>query len=250
MASSADLSLAAALAAKALDAARRRALTPGPPGPQGFRGLQGLPGPIGTPGTDGRQGVDGKKGDIGPQGEPGPAGPQGQPGKAGPAGPQGATGQQGQKGQSGLPGTAGIAGQTGSRGPIGPPGPKGDTPDHEWSGSKLRFEKPDGAWGDYVDLRGPKGARGDAGRSGGGGGGAAAGFDFDTLAPATSNAPDEIIVRQNGAWVRATLAQLTDWIGDAGPTVLAIEDTPLVAAIMTEDLNPIVTEDGRELQPE
>jgi hypothetical protein len=40
-------------------------------------------------------------------------------------------------------------------GPEGPPGPKGDKPDHKWDGTKLRFEKPDGEWGEEVDLRGP-----------------------------------------------------------------------------------------------
>lgn len=59
-------------------------------------------------------------------------------------------------------------------------GPKGDKPDHEWSGTALRFEKPDGSWGESVDLRGPKGARGDRGPSGGGGG---AGVDRPPISP-------------------------------------------------------------------
>ncbi len=36
----------------------------------------------------------------------------------------------------------------------GSPGPQGDTPDHEWTGTELRFENPDGTWGTYVDLQG------------------------------------------------------------------------------------------------
>lgn len=34
---------------------------------------------------------------------------------------------------------------------------KGDIPDHYWSGTSLRFQKPDGSWGDFVDLKGEKG---------------------------------------------------------------------------------------------
>lgn len=58
----------------------------------------------------------------------------------------------------------------GADGKKGEKGEKGDAPDHEWQGTKLRFEKPSGGWGEYVELRGPKGARGTNGASGGGGG--------------------------------------------------------------------------------
>lgn len=30
-------------------------------------------------------------------------------------------------------------------------------PDHEWNGSRIRFKKPDGSWGEYKDLRGMPG---------------------------------------------------------------------------------------------
>lgn len=40
---------------------------------------------------------------------------------------------------------------------VGPAGAKGDTPSHEWSGTELRLENPDGSMGDYVDLKGEKG---------------------------------------------------------------------------------------------
>lgn len=36
-------------------------------------------------------------------------------------------------------------------------GGKGDTPKHEWTGTQLRFQKPNGQWGEYVDLEGPDG---------------------------------------------------------------------------------------------
>lgn len=54
-----------------------------------------------------------------------------------------------------------------AKGDKGDKGPKGDTPDHEWQGTKLRFEKPGGEWGELVDLRGEKGGRGSRGAGGG-----------------------------------------------------------------------------------
>ena len=44
----------------------------------------------------------------------------------------------------------------------GEQGPKGDTgpmPQHDWSGTALRFENPDGSWGNRVDLKGEPGNR-------------------------------------------------------------------------------------------
>ena len=43
------------------------------------------------------------------------------------------------------------------KGPQGEPGPKGDKPAHQWSGTSLRFENPDGSWGAYVNLKGQDG---------------------------------------------------------------------------------------------
>lgn len=45
----------------------------------------------------------------------------------------------------------------------GDKGEKGDTgpmPDHQWDGTKLRFQKPDGTWGKWTDLRGKPGKDG------------------------------------------------------------------------------------------
>lgn len=39
-------------------------------------------------------------------------------------------------------------------------GAKGDKPDHQWSGTSLRFQNPDGTWGVYVDLKGVAGSGG------------------------------------------------------------------------------------------
>ena len=75
---------------------------------------------------------------------------------------------QGQKGEKGDPGKA-IEGPRGPQGPKGDPGPVGPMPEHEWQGTALRFEKPDGSWGEAIDLKGEPGKDG----QGGGGGGAA-----------------------------------------------------------------------------
>lgn len=64
---------------------------------------------------------------------------------------KGDTGVQGEQGEEGEQGEQGIQGE------------KGDKPAHQWSGTDLRFENPDGSWGDYVDLVGPQGEKGDMG---------------------------------------------------------------------------------------
>jgi hypothetical protein len=59
-----------------------------------------------------------------------------------------------------------LKAEQGPRGPVGPPGPSGDIgpmPQHEWDGTKLRFEQEPGQWGRYVDLKGDKGESGDGG---------------------------------------------------------------------------------------
>lgn len=70
---------------------------------------------------------------------------EGEPGSRGATGPVGPAGEQGDPGPQGEPGSQGSAGATG---PVGPPA-------HEWSGTELRFQNPDGSWGDYSDLQGP-----------------------------------------------------------------------------------------------
>ncbi|MHC5077181.1 MAG: hypothetical protein ACYTFM_12245, partial [Planctomycetota bacterium] len=46
---------------------------------------------------------------------------------------------------------------------LGAVGPK---PDHEWVGTELRFENPDGSWGGWADLVGPQGEIGPLGPEG------------------------------------------------------------------------------------
>jgi len=135
----------------------------------------------------------------------------------------------------------GQDGINGERGINGKQGDKGDTPDHEWIGTGLRFEKPDGSWGDTVDLRGQKGARGDKGASGGGGGGSsAAGFDPSGLALASNAVPDEFVVKQGAAWVRASYAQMRAWFpGGALPA-----DTATVGGVAVTVNGEYVTVTG------
>src|SRR6056297_2259809 len=54
-------------------------------------------------------------------------------------------------------GPVGPPGPEGPVGPQGPQGPAGDQPMHEWSGTSLRFENPDGTWGMFTNLQGEPG---------------------------------------------------------------------------------------------
>lgn len=50
--------------------------------------------------------------------------------------------------------TPGEKGDRGERGKIG------RKPNHQWDGTKLRLENPDGTWGEWIDLRGKQGENG------------------------------------------------------------------------------------------
>ena len=172
-----DIALVAKIAAKAIERAKSAEGRAMMPGPAGFAGKDGGAGKDGAPGKDGK---DGK------QGETGPAGKDGKQGETGPAG---------KVGKDGKPGKDGA---------------KGDTPDHEWIGTGLRFEKPAGTWGETVDLRGQKGASG--GRGGGGGGSnAPASFDLAALPLASNDLPTEFVIKQGDIWVKATYEQMRAW---------------------------------------
>lgn len=97
---------------------------------------------------------------------------RGEPGKPGPRGKDGVDGKDGKDGKDGHSPIAGIDYPLPSKGEKGEPGgvgERGPMPKHEWDGSKLRFENPDGTWGKWVDIRGP------SGRSIFGGGGGSSG---------------------------------------------------------------------------
>lgn len=135
----------------------------------------------------------------------------------GPAGAPGRDGNDGKDGRDGKDGAPGKAGKDGRDGKAGAKGEKGDTPDHEWIGTGLRFEKPDGTWGETVELQGPRGHRG----GGGGGGGSAVAFDFDLLPPGTDEVPTEFAVKQSGQFVRVTYAQMQQWFTPGTETTTA-----------------------------
>jgi len=109
-------------------------------------GAEQLRGPRGHEGPNGRRGRRGVKGEHGERGEPGKQG----------------------VGIVGARGPAGVSGRQGLAGPKGDKGDKGDagkTPAHKWEGTRLSFEMPNGNFGRSVDLLGPAGGRGGAGRS-------------------------------------------------------------------------------------
>jgi hypothetical protein len=58
------------------------------------------------------------------------------------------------------PGPQGEPGPQGDPGEPGEPGDTGPAPAHEWDDTQLRFQNPDGSWGDYTDLKGEPGAAG------------------------------------------------------------------------------------------
>lgn len=125
-------------------------------------------------------------------------------------------------------GSPGPRGPEGPQGPEGPPGPK---PRHEWKETQLRFERPDGEWGKYVELRGPPGY--------GAGGGTVIQenpFDIDSLPIGDDlTTPEEIVVKQNGIWVRISWSDFMTLIG-----------TPLVAKDLSLD-GDLLSLDGDQL---
>ena len=96
--------------------------------------------------------LDAEKGDQGERGERGEQGIKGDKGDAGRDGKDGLDGIDGNDGEQGLQGEIGAPGDPGQDGLMG------ETPDHEWKGTKLRFETSDGRWGKWTDLRGKSGS--------------------------------------------------------------------------------------------
>lgn len=180
------LGVAATLAALAkklskVDAfARSVAKQEGPAGKDGINGLDGKDGKDGADGLDGFSGADGK---------------------------DGANGRDGINGKDGANGRDGINGKDGAKGDKGDQGEKGDQgpiPDHQWQGTKLRWQKPGGKWGKYVDLKGEAGKAGD---NGGivvvnrGGSGSSSGGLSGLLPGSAETDPTGIAVLQGGQWV-------------------------------------------------
>jgi len=101
------------------------------------------------------------KGDKGDQGN---AGNDGKDGSNGIDGKRGKTGLQGNNGLVGLSGVDGMDGLDGEKGDTGEKGDIGNIPKHQWKGTWIRFENPDGEWGKWVNLQGVEGMRGRGGR--------------------------------------------------------------------------------------
>lgn len=54
----------------------------------------------------------------------------------------------------------------GTKGDTGNSGTNGLAPEHQWSGTSLRFKNPNNSWGNYTNLKGNKGDKGDVGETG------------------------------------------------------------------------------------
>ena len=87
-------------------------------------------------------------------------------GATGERGIQGEKGIQGPKGEQGPQGLQGIQGERGPQGIQGVKGDKGDKIRHQWSGTILKLENPDGTFDVGINLKGDKGDKGDQGIQG------------------------------------------------------------------------------------
>lgn len=140
---------------------------------------------------------------VGLSKQPGPAGPMGETGRTGAPGPAGEPGLEGARGADGERGPAGPRGPVGPPGKDGADGERGPMPDHQWKGTRLRFQKPDGGWGKYTELkgeRGPAGATGVAIGGGGTGGGSVNPGNFPLAE--TIEWDDEMVIVRDGAFMR------------------------------------------------
>ena len=220
MGSVANAAIAALLVPRVLAAERKVADVEKQAGPIG------LTGPVGPAGE---QGPIGLTGPVGPTGEQGPIGLTGPVGPTGERGPIGLTGPVGPAGEVGARGPVGKAGSDGAKGEKGDTGP---APKHEWQGTKLRFERPDGKWGKLVDLKGESGTDGKTVVVRGGGFSSPTGAGLDSLLPGAPGVePAGIAVLQGGQWVNmpwsafipiiagavdmgVELNRLTDFVGE------------------------------------
>lgn len=114
-------------------------------GPQ----IEVMKGEKGDTGEKGEQGEQGQKGERGQRGEKGERGRDGRDGRDGIDGKDGEVGKDGRDGKDAVVDYKRVVRETLDK----IPKPKdGKTPKHEWDGKKLRFENPDGTWGEWVDL--------------------------------------------------------------------------------------------------
>lgn len=116
-----------------------------------------------------------------------------------------------------------IAQARGPRGPIGP------MPEHEWNGSRLRFEIAPNQWGEWTDLQGPPGARGPRGPKGEPGTGEGGGTDLNSLPQALDQPPEEVVIRQGGDWYRIPWDDFIEHLPTAPTGTVYAGDVPVRA---------------------
>jgi hypothetical protein len=112
---------------------------------------------VGRPGRTPKKGIDYKDGE---DGEPGDDGYTPKKGIDYKDGKDGYTPVKGKDYFDGDPGRTPVKGKDYFD------GEPGKTPAHQWDGTKLRFQNPDGSWGKYVNLKGGKGDPGQKPRLG------------------------------------------------------------------------------------
>lgn len=111
-----------------------------------------------------------------------------------------------------------------AKGDKGEKGDAGPMPSHEWKGTRLRFEKPDGTWGEFVELRGKAGKNGkDGGVAVIGGGSASAGSGGTAFNPASLPvlpsgvlSTDFLILERGGVAYRVSIEALQAILGGGG----------------------------------
>jgi len=133
----------------------------------------------------------------------------------------------------------GDRGEPGTQGPKGDPGERGPMPRHQWQGTLLRFEQPDGTWGRFTDLQGPKGTRGPRG---GGGGGAGSSFDPTTL-PLLPDAPresDYLVLERGGIAYRVSIGSLESIFGrsELTPYSVTVQGEPVTVNTVQVEATP------------
>ena len=92
------------------------------------------------------------KGDKGDKGGTGNIGKIGSKGDTGDSGQRGEAGERGVKGNVGRTGKQGLKGVQGQFGETGHNGLNGKPPKHEIAYNRIRFENPDGTWGEWLDI--------------------------------------------------------------------------------------------------
>lgn len=135
--------------------------------------------------------------------------------------------------------TAIIQGPKGEKGEKGDKGDTGPMPGHEWQGTALRFQKPDGTWpSTWVDLKGDPGDVGEHGNEN-------HTEEFITVQVVDAHAETRAALDELGHVYHATLTatlDTDDWTGTEAPFVQIQEvsgilatDAPIVDVVLSGD---------------